>query len=112
MLKYDTTLPNDPPFGPQFRDSVLAGLKVASPYKKYGQAHQDTLDWMGARNASRLGTEMDLLNATYDMNQQSAERDLALSGLQSMSQAKQQQQSLRDRFMQNMTGSLLSGIFR
>jgi hypothetical protein len=104
MLKYNTSLGFSPP-------QSLPAPDLQSPYGKYGSTHADLLkSQMMAQNAdydiAKSKGEID-----YAVKQQAAERQLALQGLQQMSQAQQNQNSVANaRF--GMVNSLLSGLFR
>lgn len=104
MLRYDTNLPYAPPVSEKGMTDALQGLRVQSPYKKFGSAHQDTLGWMGDNNAATYQQAAQRANLDYGMKQQEAERGLALAGLQQMAQAQQNAQSLSNSRLQNMTG--------
>lgn len=115
MLTYNTTLPNSPPFEPTQLTSALDGLKIRSPYKQFGSTHQDALNWLGDNNANVYRRAADRANTEYAMRQQEAESQLALAGLQQMNEAQQNQRSLQNSRLQQMTGvvgGLLQGVFR
>lgn len=104
MLKYNTTLPNIPP-------QSLPAPNLESPYGRYGSTHQDMLKaQMGVANAN-YEIERQKANTDYALKQQAAERQLVLQGLQQMSEAQQNQNSLMNQRLGNVSG-LLSGLFR
>jgi hypothetical protein len=65
---------------------------------------------MGVNNAA-YNLEQSKLANDYALKQQDSERQLVLQGLQQMSQAQQNQNSLANSRMGNVSG-LLSGLFR
>jgi len=104
MLTYNTTLPFSAPQG-------LPTPAPQSPFTRYGSTHDDMLRaQMGVNNAA-YGIEQAKAENDYALKQQDAERQLVLQGLQQMSQAQQNQNSLANSRMGNVSG-LLSGLFR
>jgi hypothetical protein len=65
---------------------------------------------MGVNNAA-YNLEQSKLANDYALKQQDSERQLVLQGLQQMSQAQQNQNSLANSRLGNVSG-LLSGLFR
>lgn len=114
MLSYNTSLKNEPPASDQRRADALSGLRIKSPYKQYGSAHFDILSSMGDANAAGYDIEATKANADYAMQQQEAERQLVLQGLQMMDKGQQNKNSIYNTRLQNMTGlagNLLGGLF-
>jgi hypothetical protein len=114
MLTYNSSLQNHLPYSPLQRNSALAALTVKSPYGKFGSTHQDILNAMGGRNAANFDVAATKANADYQLAQQEAQRQLALQGLQQMSNAQQNQNELTNTRLQNMYGvanNLLGGLF-
>jgi len=104
MLTYNTTLPFASPQG------TPAPLPE-SPFTRYGSTHDDVLRaQMGVNNAA-YNLEQSKLANDYALKQQDSERQLVLQGLQQMSQAQQNQNSLANSRLGNVSG-LLSGLFR
>jgi hypothetical protein len=69
---------------------------------------------MGDANAAGYDIEATKANTDYAMKQQEAERQLVLQGLQMMDRAQQNQNSVYNTRLQNMTGlasNLLGGLF-
>lgn len=114
MLRYDTRLPFAPPVTQQGIEDAVQGMKIKSPYKGYGSAHQDTLDWMGDNNAANYRQSADRANFDYAAKQQAGAREMALQGLQQMSQAQQNEQGVQNSRLQNMIGVIggpLGGLY-
>lgn len=110
MLTYNTTLQNSAP-----GSAPLDGLRLKSPYSKYGSNHQDILNSMGDAAAADYDVAQSKANAAYTLSQQDAQNQIALRGLRQMAEAQQNQQSLYNTRLQNMVGSannLLGGLFR
>jgi hypothetical protein len=103
VLTYNTTLPFSAPQG-------LPSPAAQSPFTRYGSTHDDVLrSQMGINNAA-YGLEKSRAANDYALKQQEAERQLVLQGLQQMSQAQQNNNSLTNARMGNVS-SLLSGLF-
>jgi hypothetical protein len=114
MLNYKTSLQNKPPVSDQYRADALAGLRVKSPYTQYGSTHDDILMTIGDANAAQYDIDASKANADYQNKQQEAERQLVLQGLQMMDKGQQNQNSIYNTRLQNMTGfagNLLGGLF-
>lgn len=103
MLSYNTTLHNIPP-------QAIPAPNLESPFARYGSAHQDMLKaQMGVANAN-YAMDREKANTDYAMKQQEAERQLVLQGLQQMNAAQQNQNSIANARLGNVS-SLLSGLF-
>lgn len=114
MLQYTSTLPDRPPIDDASRNAALDAIRKRSPFSAFGQNHQDVLNALAERQASELNTEARRANTDYTLQQQQAQRQLALEGLSQMGQAQQNQNSLANTRMQNMVGfagGLLRGLF-
>lgn len=103
MLTYKTTLPNIPP-------QSLRLPNLESPYGKYGSTHQDMLNASMGRLNADYEIARQKANTDYAMKQQEAERQLVLQGLRQMGQAQQNQNSIANQRLGNVSG-LLSGLF-
>jgi hypothetical protein len=104
MRTYNTTLPFASPQG-------MPAPSPGSPFTRYGSTPDDVLRaQMGVNNAA-YNLEQSKLANDYALKQQDSERQLVLQGLQQMSQAQQNQNSLANSRMGNVSG-LLSGLFR
>ena len=103
MLKYNTTLPDSPAVGRPAPD-------IRSPYAALGQSHSDVLAARMASSNADYRLAQDRGDADYGTKRRAAEQQLALGGLRQMAQAQQNQASLRDARIGNVT-SLLAGLF-
>jgi hypothetical protein len=104
MLTYNTTLPFSAPQG-------LPAPDPQSPFTRYGSTHDDMLRAQVVANSAAYGIDQAKAANDYAMKQQDAERQLVLQGLQQMSQAQQNQNSLANTRIGSVSG-LLSGLFR
>lgn len=110
MLTYNTSLQNASP-----GSAPLSGLRLQSPYSKYGSNHQDILNAMGDAAAADYDVAQSKANAAYTLSQQEAQNQLALRGLNQMSEAQQNRNSVYNTRLQNMFGvanNLLGGLFQ
>lgn len=114
MLQYTSTLPDRPPIDDAARNAALGSIRARSPFDSFGQNHQDVLDALAERQAAELNSQARRANTDYTLQQQQAQRQLALEGLNQMGQAEQNQNSLANTRLQNMVGfagGLLRGLF-
>lgn len=114
MLNYSSSFNPPTPYTQQQRSAALSGLHMEKPYRGYGQNQQDILNAMEGGNAAGLNMEATKANTDYELQKQQAEQQIALAGLQQMSQAQQQQNQLATQRLGNMTGAispLLGGLF-
>jgi len=114
MLTYQSHLQSNPPVADYQRNAALGAIRQESPYKAFGQNHQDVLDGLAENAATMLDMEAYKANAAYQMQQQQAQRQLALAGLQQQSEAEQNQRNVSNSRLQNMVGfagNLLGGLF-
>jgi hypothetical protein len=109
-LNYTSSLQNAPPSA-----SVNpAGIKAVPPFAQYGSTYTDLMRAYGDRNAAQYALDASKADTQYELQRQKATQDLALQGLQQMSQAQQNQQSLGNQQLGTQTSflsSLLSGVF-
>jgi hypothetical protein len=109
MLTYNTSLQDSSPgYAP------LSGLRLQSPYSKYGSNHQDILNSMGDAAAADYDVAQSKSNAAYTLSQQEAQNQLALRGLNQMAEAQQNRSNVYNTRLQNMFGvanNLLGGLF-
>ena len=113
MLTYNTSLQNSPPYSQAQQATALAALTARSPYH-FNQNHQDVMNSLGSQNAAQFDLASTKANTDYQLQQQEAERQLVLNGLQSMAQGQQNQNSLQNERLQTLFGgakSLLGGLF-
>lgn len=113
MITYTGTLANTPPISDALRSEAMDGMRRKSPWK-YPSQHGDIMRALGQENAVNFDRAATKANTDYQLEQQKAERELALSGLGQMAQAQQQQQQLANSRMQSALGmysGLLSGLF-
>jgi hypothetical protein len=114
MLQYTGSIQSLPPVDDASRNAALGAIRKRSPFTSFGQNHQDVLDALGERAAATLGTESRRANADYLLQQQNAQRQLALSGLNQLAQSQQNDNQLANTRLQNMVGfagGLLRGLF-
>lgn len=114
MITYDSSLKNTPPVATPTQFPALEALQAKSPYHPTNQNQQDVLRGLAAGATPTLNMEAYQANSNYALAQQQARQQLALSGLQNMYQAQQNERDLGLRSLQNMTGfynNLLSGLF-
>lgn len=112
MLTYNSSLQNNPPIEPGY--PAMGEIRKRSPFVPFGRNHQDVYQALGDRQANAIDMEAQKANADYALQQQQAQRELALAGLTNMSQAQQNQTNLDTARLQNMVGfanSLLGGLF-
>lgn len=113
MLTYRSTLTSNPPS--REIDAASASQSMRTPvYAAYNQNHRDVLAALGGDSAARFNMEAEKANSDYRLAQLQAQRQLALSGLQQMAEAQQNQNALANTRLQNMTGfagGLLKGLF-
>ena len=103
MLNYNTSIPFSAPQGPP-------SPAAQTPFTRYGSTHDDVLRaQMGANNA-QYALDKSRADNDYALKQQDAERQLVLQGLQQMGHAQQNQNSLMNTRLGNVSG-LLSGLF-
>jgi|694.fasta_scaffold04516_10 hypothetical protein len=100
MLTYNHTLPSQPPMALQ--------MPTDSPFTKFGSTHGDML----AAQLGRAQADYDV-NAARSANDYAqrfmdAENQLVLQGLNNMGQAQQNDNSLFNQRLGNMTGILAS----
>lgn len=114
MLTYDTTLQAQPPVSQSDRQKAVKGMRVKSPYP-YSSQHQDLLNGLADQNAANYEMGADRANSSFGVQKLQAQRDLALQGLQQMSQAQQNQMdyaTARTGMGYGLVSNLLSGLFR
>jgi len=114
MLNYDSTLNAQPPVSSAQRQKAVRGMHIQSPYG-YSPQHQDLLNGLADQNAANYELGADEANATFGTRKLQAQRDLALTGLQQMAQAQNNQAELanaRSGMGYGIVSNLLSGLFR
>ena len=112
MLTYNSTLQNTPPITAGMQAQATAMPR--SPFTAFGKNHQDVLRSLYSANAANLDLQAQKTNTDYELAQQQAQRQLALSGLQQMAEAQQNQNALANRRLQSLIGvasPLLQGLF-
>lgn len=114
MLQYQTGLTPTPPISQGQRDSVLAGLSVATPWSGAGgQNFQDNFSAMAQRNAVDADRAAQMANADYMQKAQALQSQLATRGLGQMAQMQKNQGNLATRrYGQalDMSANLLGGL--
>jgi len=110
VITYDSSFNPPLPYSQQQRADALAGLRMRSPYAAYGQNQQDILDSAGSINAAGFDAAASKANSDAELQQLQAKQALALSGLQQMSQAEDQQRKLASSRL-GVVSPLLQGLF-
>lgn len=113
MLKYKSSLQNNPPVNDEFRGKALTGLTAPSPFT-YTPTHEDVYRGLGQQQAVDFDVAATKANTDYQMKQQDSQRQLALQGLQAMADAEKNDQDLVNNRLQMMygtVGNLLQGLF-
>lgn len=113
MITYNSGLQNAPPITEALLSSAKTDMLRKSPYA-YPGSHQDILSARGQGNMAQLRHSAEKANTDYGLQQQRAQNDLSLAGLQQMASAQQQQRQLatsRAGAAMNAYSGLLSGLF-
>lgn len=114
MLTYDSQFNPPSPYTQKQRSEALAGLHLESPYRGYGKNQQDILNAAEGINAAGLDSSITKANTDFDLRKMQGEQQLALAGLQQMSQAQQQQNQLATQrlgVVNSFMSPLLQGLF-
>jgi hypothetical protein len=121
MLSYNTGIQNNPPVPFGMQQQALAGLASQGGALKYPGSADDVYRARSAAAAMDYERAAATSNNDYLANAQKAQQSTALAGLQQMSQAQQnanslanQRQSMRLDYMGKLTGglnSLLGNLF-
>jgi hypothetical protein len=104
MLNYQTQLAGKPP---PFSDMAAHAQKSfqQSPYSD--PTHQDVFGALGQRQAVNMDEYARQAGESYANAAQQQQRELALAGLQMMSQGQQQQNNVGNSRLQMLLGGLL-----
>lgn len=114
MLTYNSTLQDKQPYADHQRSAALADMRQRSPYTQMGQNHQDVLGALTDSAATSLDMQAYKANTDYSLQQQDAQRQLALAGLRQQAEAEQNERDLATNRLQMMTGfanNVLGGLF-
>jgi hypothetical protein len=114
MLTYNSAFQDRPPVDDYQRTQAMEDIRRRSPYGVFGQNHQDVLNALTENAANTLNMESYKANADYQLQQQRAQQQLILSGLQQQAEAEQNQRAVGNSRLQNMVGfagNLLGGLF-
>jgi len=114
MITYDSRLQDKQPYADHQRSAALADMRQRSPYTQMGQNHQDVLGALTDSAATSLNMQAYKANTDYALQQQEAQRRLALAGLQQQAAAEQNDRDLATNSLQMMTGfanNVLGGLF-
>lgn len=106
-MQYDTRLSYRQPITPDMQAEALAAMRSNAP-RGYGQNAADVYRAYAGSNAADYKKAADLANMAYDADHQTAQRRLALSGLQQMADA----QRAQSQYETSLASSLLGGLFR
>lgn len=112
--QYDSYLVQQQPASPTMVARAQAAM-ANQPWGVYGQAHSDIMRSKGLENAALYGLAASKANNDFDLQTQQARNQLALGGLQMLTQDQQNQNNLENSRIGMATGlynSLLSGLFR
>jgi len=101
-LNYQSTLPSKQPGSMQ----ALQGLRAAPNHPQFGSTYGDLNMAYGDENAENYSTAANRANFNYDAAQHGAQQGLALSGLQNMANARQQQGQLQSGRLNAMRSAL------
>lgn len=109
--QYQTGIQNRPPQ----TDPLLQQMQGFQPPFAYNKNHQDVMAGLMARRGVDMSRYAQQMQDTYATQQQQAEMQTALAGLQQMSQDRQNQTNLQNSRLQAMLGfqgDLLGGLLR
>lgn len=110
--QYQTGIQNKPPQ----TDALLQQMQgMQSPFTQYGQNHQDVMQGLMARRGVDMSRYAQQMQDRYATQQQQAEMQNALAGLQQLSQDRQNQTGLQNSRLQAMLGfqgDILGGLLR
>lgn len=110
MLTYRSELTATKPYSDALRDEAHARLTAGSPYKAHTGNARDVFRTFAEQELANLDTTGAAANAAYASRFGNAQRQSALSGLNMMSEAQRNQQSLANERLSGLN-SLLSGLF-
>jgi hypothetical protein len=114
MITYNSGLRNAPPATAPILADAKADLLRKSPYG-YPSNHQDILNALGQKSLANLQHSAERADTDYALQQQRAQDDLTLTGLQSMANAQKQQRDVetaKQGLAMNAYSGLLSGLFQ
>lgn len=112
-FNYDSYLSEVPPTTPTMVARAQAAIS-RSPWKVYSDSHNDIMRSQGMENAALYGLASSKANTDFDLQAQQARNQLALGGLQMLTQDQQNQANLANSRLGMATGlynSLLSGLY-
>jgi hypothetical protein len=104
VFRYQTGIQSNPPPLAALAADAERDLS-SSPYG--GQNHQDVYSGLGARQAVDLSGYASQAGDAYANAAQQAQQNAALAGLQSMANAQQNEEQLRNSRLQMLLGGLL-----
>lgn len=110
--QYQTGIQNRPP---QTAGLLQQMHGMQSPYQQYGPNHQDVMQGLMARRGVDMSRYAQQMQDRYATQQQQAEMQNALAGLQQLSQDRQNQTGLQNSRLQAMLGfqgDILGGLLR
>lgn len=113
MMNYRTQLPVSPAVTPALRQQATAALSAPSPFAFAGQ-HQDVYAPLAAANATAFDRGATEADAAVMQRARDTQIQMALRGLEQMSQAQDNQRALAMRAYENQGGflnSLLRGLY-
>lgn len=110
-MKYNTGIQNQPPQ----TDPLLQQMQGVQPPWQYNQNHNDVMAGLMQQRQVDMSRYAQSMQDTYAQQQQQAQMQAALAGMQMLSQDQQNQQSLGNTRMQNMLGfqgRILGGLLQ
>lgn len=91
-----------------------AAFSAPSPWASYGSAHKDIMRAGGRENSALYNLAASKSNTDFSLQQQQAQNQLALAGLQQMGQQQEYERNLANSRVSAANGifnSLLGGLF-
>jgi hypothetical protein len=113
MYQYNTSIPVRPALSEDKRLAALDGLSQASPVQAPGP-HADVYAGLASGNRVNFDRAAEMANQNQMLNAQETQGQMALRGIQQLSQQRQNAQNLGTQRLQTQMGflnSLLSGLY-
>jgi hypothetical protein len=114
MYSYNTSIPVKPVVPYQDRMAALGGLSAQSPYKTPG-AHSDVYAHLSKGNQTSYDRAVQMADQSHMQRATEMQNQMALRGLQQLSQQRENQQNLANRRTQMVSGflnGLLTDLYR
>ena len=110
MLTYKSSLSSAPPYTPAMAEDAARSLSGKSPYKQYRGNAADVFRSVGNPALANVDATGAAANAAYAARFNDAQRQLALSGLNFMSDSQKGAQDVANARLSGVN-SLLGGLF-